>query len=226
MSRDKPPTQKVLSLYDYTTVFPAPWLAHGYDAISVDVKHPEGVTKKGGQTYIGGDVREYKEGLALQRDIIFVAAFPPCTDLAVSGARWFERKRKKNPRFQEEAMELLYIARDIAKDLRVPYFIENPVSVASTMWRKWDYTFHPYEYAGYLGNETEYYTKKTCLWTGGGFVMPPPLYDPGIEPDNRIHWHSENAQRAENRSKTPLGFSRAVFHANAPILCEKCNPWI
>lgn len=217
------PTERILALYDYSTVITSPWLAHGYNAISLDEKHPPGVSRVGGQIYIGGDIMDWKDRLTQLKHVVFVAAFPPCTDLAISGARWFERKRKANPKFQEEAMELLYVARDIAEALGVPYFIENPVSVASTMWRKPDYKFHPYEYAGL--HNGDYYTKKTCLWTGGGFVMPPAIYDPSIEPDNRIHWHSENAQRAENRSRTPLGFSKAVFHANAPTMCERCNPW-
>lgn len=217
------PTEKILALFDYSGVITSPWLAHGYNAISVDIKHPPGVTRVGGQIYIGGDIRALKDRLMRLQDVVFVAAFPPCTDLAVSGARWFERKRKKNPRFQEEAMELLYISRDIAEHLGVPYFIENPVSVASTMWRPPDYRCHPYQYAGL--HDQDYYTKHTCLWTGNGFVMPEPIYDPDIKPDNRIHWHSENAGRAENRSKTPIGFAKAIFHANAPTRCERCYPW-
>jgi hypothetical protein len=148
-------------------------------------------------------------------NVVFVAAFPPCTDLAVSGARWFERKRKRNPLFQEEAMDLVYIARDIAEHLGCPYMIENPVSRVSTLWRKPDYLFHPYEYAGWYSNE--YYTKKTCLWTGGGFVMPDKFYDPEVEVDNRIHWMSPSDDRARVRSATPFGFAKAVFHSNNPI---------
>jgi hypothetical protein len=89
------------------------------------------------------------------------------------------------------------------------------VSVIATMWRKSDFRFHPYHYAGW--NKEDYYTKLTCLWTGNNFIMPDPYYDSSIEPDNRIHWHSETKDRAENRSATPLGFARAIFNANAPI---------
>ena len=66
------------------------------------------------------------------------------------------------------------------------YFIENPVGVLSTLWRKPDFSFHPFEYGGYLDPATEYqhplfphsiapldaYKKLTCLWAGGGFTMP------------------------------------------------------
>lgn len=215
MLYSKAPTQKVLALFDYTTIIAAPWLAHGYNAVSVDIRHPSGVSRVGGQVYIGGDILQLKDRLMQLKDVAFVAAFPPCTDLAASGARWFKRKRRKNPRFQEEAMELVYAARDIAESLGAPYFIENPVSVVATKWRKSDYRFHPCHYAGW--HNLDYYTKLTCLWTGGGFVMPDLYYNPDIVPDNRIHWHSETKDRAENRSATPLGFARAVFHANASI---------
>lgn len=221
-SRDLELPQRILALYDYTTIITAPWLQHGFDAVSVDIKHPTGVTRHGGQVYVGGDVLALKKRLMRLKNIVFVAAFPPCTDLAVSGARWFERKRQENPRFQDEAMELVYTARDIAEALGVPYFIENPVSVVATKWRASDYRFHPFHYAGW--HSKDYYTKLTCLWTGGGFVMPKPMYDSDVQPDNRIHWHSETKDRAFNRSVTPLGFARAIFHANTPVPCERCNP--
>ena len=61
---------------------------------------------------------------------------------------------------------------------------ENPVSVLATLWRKPNYSFHPYEYGGYLPENDEHpmypdfikprdaYPKKTCIWSGNGFVMP------------------------------------------------------
>ena len=93
------------------------------------------------------------------------------------------------------------------------YFIENPVSTIKTYWREPDHRFDPCDYAGYPGGESDLYTKKTCLWTGGGFVMPPTRR---LEPTqgSRMHLLPPSADRADMRSATPAGFSRAVFEAN------------
>jgi hypothetical protein len=223
----------ILSLYDESGNMVRPWLYAGYNAIIVDQLHPKGVheelnvvhkTTLFGQvivkhvstlTKIGGDIREIKESLKQFDNIVFVAAFPPCTDLAVSGARWFESKRNKDPLFQDKAMELIYIARDIAEHYNVPYFIENPVSVVSTLWRKPDYIFHPYEYSGHFGSD--HYRKKTCLWTNDKFNMPATCYDPDIEIDSRIHRMAPSPTRAKMRSRTPMGFAKAVFLANSSV---------
>lgn len=225
-------TKTVLSLFDESGNFVKPWLDAGYSAIIVDLKHDDGKHTKlhvttslisGGKclvksvselTKIGGDIRKLKNKLMSFDDIVFVAAFPPCTDLAVSGARWFKRKRDADPLFQDKAMELVYIARDIAEHYNVPYFIENPVSVISTKWRKPNYIFHPYEYSGY--DSIDNYSKKTCLWTNDKFIMPDKNYDPSIKIDNRIHRMPPSPLRAELRSKTPMGFAKAVFYSNRP----------
>jgi hypothetical protein len=208
------PAPSILSLYDLTGVMVDPWLAGGFGAVTVDIEHPPGVSDNfyDDKITIGGDIRLWYGILKSLKNIVFVAAFPPCTDLAVSGARWFAGKRHKDPFFQEKAMTLVYLARDIAEYHDVPYMIENPVSVISSKWRKPDYYFHPYEYAAY--DQRDRYTKKTCLWTGGGFIMPKPNYDPDAPVDNRIHWASPGPDRARIRSNTPRGFALAVFEAN------------
>lgn len=198
----------ILSLYDESGNFVKPWLDRGYDCTIVDIKHEDEVV--GRLTKVGGDIRTLR--LLEFNDVEFVAAFPPCTDLAVSGAGWFESKRRERPNFQVEAMELVYIARDIAEYYDVPYFIENPVSVISTLWRKPDYIFHPYEYSGYC--ETDTYKKKTCLWTNDKFVMPKPNFAPDIKIDSRILGYAPSPERATLRSLTPMGFAEAVFQAN------------
>jgi hypothetical protein len=101
---------------------------------------------------------------------------------------------------------------EICETIGAPYMIENPVSMISTYWRKPDFTFHPYHFAGHC--EDDYYTKKTCLWTGNGFVMPEWTYDPIRRADDRIHKAPPSAERKNFRSATPMGFARAVFEAN------------
>ena len=111
-------------------------------------------------------------------------------------------------------MRLVYTARDIAEEIGAPYYIENPVSVISSEWRKPDYIFNPCDYTGYEPGDN--YTKKTCLWTGNGFKMPAPSKDSSLgEPDDRIHKAAPSPERANFRSATPMGFARAVFKGNS-----------
>lgn len=159
----------------------------------------------------------------------FIMAFPPCTDLAVSGSRHFARKREQNPAFQDEAASTARVAAALATKYNVPYMIENPVSVLSSMWRKPDYSFQPYEFGGYLPEGDahpafpEYilprdaYPKKTCLWTGGGFIMPEKSAVPVAE-----GWSlqqkllgGKSTKTKVIRSLTPRGFALAVAQYNS-----------
>jgi len=74
--------------------------------------------------------------------------------------------------------------------------------------------FDPCDYGGYLMPPGDAYTKRTCLWTGGGFVLPAKR---GIAPveGSRMHRLPPGPERANRRSETPLGFARTVFAANA-----------
>lgn len=146
--------------------------------------------------------------------VVFGFAFPPCTHLAVSGARWF---KGKGLRALSQSIEMFATAAEFLERLGCPYGIENPVSTISTHWRKPDHTFHPYEFTGF--ELTDNYTKKTCLWVGGGFEMPEPNRADGLgAPDNRIHAAPPSGDRGDIRSATPMGFARAVFQANAKQL--------
>jgi hypothetical protein len=91
--------------------------------------------------------------------------------------------------------------------------IENPVGRLSTCWRKPDYQFDPCDYGAYLDPPGDTYTKRTCLWTGAGFVMPKP--DPVLPLEgSRMHLLPPSDDRANLRSETPAGFALAVFKAN------------
>jgi hypothetical protein len=157
-------------------------------------------------------------------------AFPVCTDLAVSGAAHFKAKADRDPEFQTKASKHASDCADLFEDFGCPYFIENPVSVLATKWRKPDYSFHPYEYGNYIhDNEAEHprwpeyiaakdaYPKKTCLWTGNGFTMP--WTDP-VQPEkghSRQHLKlgGKSAKTKNIRSATPRGFARAVYEFNS-----------
>jgi hypothetical protein len=205
----------ILSFFDRTGALVKPWADAGYECHIVDIQHPPGQSNEGNICRWGMDVYEWEKRVYPQfqnKNIVFAAFFPPCTHLAVSGARWFQSKELASPGTRARAMDLVYWSDKIGKSLGCPYFIENPVSVISTEWRKPDFTFHPYEFGGYTGGSNDGYTKKTCLWTGGGFVLP---QKKKIEIDantgNRIHMMGPSSERANLRSETPKGFAQAIF---------------
>lgn len=209
----------VVSLFDFTGNMVKPWLEQRYPCLIVDMQHEEGLTQCYSDNLLwkmGGDIREKADFLyrfVSRNDIQIVFGFPPCTDLAGSGARWWKEKAKKNPQFQQEALELVKLAAEIGQASGAPWMVENPVGVISKMWRKWDHTFHPYQYTQFCTKDN--YTKKTCLWTGNGFVMPPEARDETLgAPDDRIHKAGPGEGRQNFRSATPMGFARAVFEAN------------
>lgn len=202
----------VLSLFDLSTVMVRPWLKAGYECWCVDLQHPDGVEEvEPGLIKVGADIFKWFPPL---RQVGIVFSFPPCTDLAVSGARWF---KEKGLGALVGALGLVNRAVELAEWTKAPYFIENPVSTISTYWRKPDHMFDPNQYAGYLPveeQENDAYTKRTCLWTGNGFKMPTPKpVDPVL--GSKMHLLPPSEDRANLRSMTPRGFAQAVYEANA-----------
>lgn len=158
----------VISLFDLTGTMLEPWRRAGYDCWAVDIQHPVahdrgGITENNGIKKVHADLsRPWLP--PVDRDLIeFVAAFPPCDHLAVSGARWF---KGKGLRSLEKSIAMFATAAEFCEWSGAPYLIENPVSTISTYWRKPDHTMHPHQFTGYCNADN--YTKKTCLWTGGG----------------------------------------------------------
>lgn len=200
----------VLSLFDYTGNMVRPWAEAGYRCIVVDIQHPAGETILAPNiTRVGADVRRW---LPPRSEYAAVFAFPPCTHLAVSGARWFSGK---GLHALADSVELFARAAEVCEWAGAPYLIENPVSTISTYWRKPDHAFDPCDYAGYEGGESDTYTKKTCLWTGGGFRMPDRRRMDPVQ-GSKMHLLPPSDERANLRSATPMGFARAVFEANRP----------
>jgi hypothetical protein len=198
----------VLSLCDHSGNAVQPWADAGYNCICVDLKH-EGTSQEGNITFIGADVRSFE---LPELEYAFVFAFPPCTDLAVSGARWF---KDKGLEALYEALGVVIACKKLCEQTGAPYLIENPISTLATYWRKPDHMFNPCDYAGYLTDpEPEAYTKKTCLWVGNGFRIPKPKPVFPVH-GSKMHRLPPSEDRAELRAVTPIGFSQAVFMANA-----------
>lgn len=197
----------VLSLYDYTGAMVEPWLAAGYECWIVDIRHPRGVS--GSQLVkVGADVRVW---LPPRREYAAAFCFAPCTDQAVSGARWFKDKGLAG---LAGAVEMVERGRDILEWTGAPWLLENPVGTISKYWRKPDAYVHPWQFAGWNTDiERENYTKKTGLWIGNGLQLP--IVNAAPEPHRHdIHQMAPSEDRGDKRSITPSGFARAVFDAN------------
>lgn len=144
-----------------------------------------------------------------------IIAHPPCTRLCSSGQRWLytddEKYNEVKKSEQESAIEffLRFAYADCEK-----IAIENPVGIMSSIYRKPDCTYNPYDFEG----ETE--CKKTCLWLKGLDPLKPTRREPlpkekrtqGIWKANfdgkRYAWNSPEV--AKLRSKTPVAVAKAM----------------
>jgi len=135
---------KVLVACEESQVVTVEFRKLGHEAYSCDIqpcsgRHPE--------WHLQQDVIPL-----LSEDWDMVIAFPPCTHLAVSGARWFVQKRKDGR--QQKAIEFfMHFARCSCRRVA----IENPIGIMSTIWRKPDQIIQPY----WFGDRAQ---KSTCLW--------------------------------------------------------------
>ncbi len=175
---------RVLVACEYSGTVRDAFLAAGHDAMSCDLLP----TDVDGPHY-QGDVRD-----VLNDGWDLMIAHPPCTHLAVSGARWFKDK-------QAEQAEALAFVR-LLMDAPVPRIaIENPVSVISSRIRKPDQVIQPWQF----GHGE---TKATCLWLKGlPKLTPTNIVDGRV---NRIHRMPPSPDRWKLRSTTYKGIAAAM----------------
>lgn len=200
----------ILSLCDRTGNMLRPWAEAGHECIAVDVQHDGESFQEigdGSIRFVEADVREYQPP---KGDYAAAFAFPPCTHLAGSGARWWKDKGLSK---LAESIELVAACHETLTELGCPWMLENPVGALSTHWREPDHTFDPCEFDSYTDDDNAY-TKRTCLWTGGGFRMPRADGIPRDDADDRIHKMAPSEDRADKRAATPMGFARAVYLAH------------
>jgi site-specific DNA-cytosine methylase len=131
---------------------------------------------------------------AFEWDLII--AHPPCTHLAVSGARYFEQKRKDG---RQQAAIDFFMALTKANTARLA--IENPVCIMSSVWRKPDQIIQPWQF----GHGE---TKATCLWLKGLPLLTPTHIVDGRE--DRIHKMTPSPNRWKERSRTYQGVADAM----------------
>ena len=179
------------------------------------IENNGGILETGEERYIAG-----------KWDVMI--AHPPCTFLAVSGAKWYYHpndkllpfsERRPHPKFpnrakdREDGVEFFMKLSNVDIDYIA---IENPVGIMSTRWRKPDQIVQPYHF----GDNA---SKKTCLWLKN---LPPLEYTDVVDPGEYIEfksgkkiakWYSDGLTKTKTpeerrtwRSKTFPGFAKAI----------------
>lgn len=169
----------VLVACEFSGIVRDAFRAKGHNAISCDLLPSE----RGGWHY-KGDVRQILD----DEEWDMMVAFPPCTHLAVSGARWFKYKQQEQKEAIGFFMEL--INADIPK-----IAVENPVGIMSTIYKKPDQIIQPFQF----GDSVQ---KATCLWLKDlPKLQPTKIVDRGmiyVDPRGQSHGgvHTMRAKRA------------------------------
>ena len=186
---------RVLIACEYSGRVRDEFIKLGHEAMSCDLLP----TDAPGPHY-QGDVRD-----VLDYPWDMMIAHPPCTDLAVSGAAWFAKKRMAGQQQASASFFMMLAKADIPQIV-----IENPVCVMSSLWRKPDQTIQPWMF-GHMEQ------KATCLWLKN---TPPPLAPTNIVKDEmmllprnqreRLHYLPPSADRWKLRSETYLGIAQAM----------------
>lgn len=159
----------------------------GHDATSFDLLPTERPGK-----HIQGDILDIPDWYWKMYDLAI--CHPPCTHLAVSGARWFKEKK-------EEQAEALNFVRYLMA-LPIPRIaIENPISIISSKIRKPDQIIQPWQF----GHGE---TKATCLWLKNlPLLVPTNIVNGRL---NKIYLMSPGVERWKNRSRTYSGIASAM----------------
>ena len=176
----------ILIACEYSGTVRDAFIALGHDAISCDLL----TTDRPGPHYHGDVFDLDLSGFDL------MIAHPPCTHLAVSGARHFARKRESGE--QQAAIDFfMRLANAPVKMIA----IENPVCIMSSMWRKPDQIIQPWQH----GHGE---TKATCLWLKGLPKLAPTNIVEGRL--DRIHKMPPSPDRWKIRSTTYQGVADAM----------------
>jgi len=176
---------KVLIACEFSGIVRDAFTARGHDAWSCDL-----LLSETNGNHIQDNV------LNISDDTIWdmMIAFPPCTHLAVSGARWFKDKS------DEQLWALAFVK--ALMDSPIPKIcIENPIGIISTKIRKPDQIIQPWMF----GHGE---TKATCLWLKNLPKLKPTKIVNGRE--SRVWKESPSPDRWKNRSRTYTGIAQAM----------------
>lgn len=176
---------RVLVACEFSGAVRRAFRALGHDAWSCDLLSAE----DGDAHHLQCDVETVLDQLW---DLLI--AHPPCTHLAVSGARWFKDKRV------EQAAALRFVHVLLAAPIsRIA--LENPISIISSQIRRPDQIIQPWQF----GHGE---TKATCLWLKNLPKLVPTNIVPGRRA--RVHLEPPGPERWKNRSRTYEGIARAM----------------
>lgn len=194
------PVYTILSLFDYTGNWSKPYRDNGYKVIQIDIK-------------LGTDILTFNYQAI--PEVYGILCAVPCTDFAVSGARWFAEKDRDGR--TQKSIELVKKSLEIINYFN-PHFwaLENPVGRIHKLIPQLGkplLIFNPCDYG-------DAYTKKTCLW--GKFNIPienpvQPVYHYSAGKKSSHLWKKlggKSEKTKELRSQTPMGFARAFYEAN------------
>lgn len=157
----------------------------GHKAYSCDLLPCE----RGNRYHIQANILEY-----LDENWDMGIFHPPCTDLAISGARWFKDKKVE----QEQALQFV----QTLLNAPIPKIaLENPISIISTRIRKPDQIIQPWMF----GHGE---VKATCLWLKGLPILLPTEIASGRVP--RVHYAQPGPDRWKERSRTLPGIAKAM----------------
>lgn len=156
--------------------------AYSCDILDTSGEHPE--------WHIKDDVLKHLNNWDM------IIAFPPCTDLAVSGARWFEGKRKNGEQQKSIDFFMAIINANCPK-----IAVENPIGIMSSLYRKPNQIIQPWQF----GHGE---TKATCLWLKNLPKLIPTNIVAGRQ--SRIHKMAPSPERSRLRSKTYTGIAQAM----------------
>lgn len=177
---------RVLIACEYSGKVREAFKKRGHYAMSCDLLE----TEQPGEHYQGDIFDVINDGWDL------MIAHPPCTHLAVSGARWFKDKKEE----QKEA--LIFVSRLLNADIE-KIALENPISVISSKIKKPDQIIQPWQF----GHGE---TKATCLWLKGLQRLRPSNIVPGREA--KVHKMPPSENRWKERSRTYDGIADAMAH--------------
>ena len=175
---------KVLVACEFSGVVRDAFRRRGHDAMSCDLLP----TEVPGPHHQGNVLDILDQGWDL------MIAHPPCTHLAVSGARWFKDKQAE----QQEALQFVW---DLLTAPIPRIALENPVSIISSRIRRPDQTIQPWQF----GHGE---VKRTCLWLSGLPKLQPTNVVEGREP--RVWLMPPGPDRARERSRTYPGIADAM----------------
>lgn len=186
---------KVLIACEESQIVTKEMRALGIEAFSCDIEpcsggHPE--------WHIQEDVTPL-----LEQEWDMIIAFPPCTHLSVSGARWFKEKQADGR--QQKAINFFMQF----TTLPCRWAIENPIGILSTKFRKPNQIIQPWQF----GHGE---TKATCLWLNNLPKLKPTTIVAGR--DQKIWKMSPSPNRAKERSKTFSGIAKAMATQWGPFI--------